>query len=136
MLLSVEHELYFFHLLPLFYVKVRICTANQLIMSCIDRVDLSVLIRMLLFCHYPLWYGFYFQILQGQNGSHFEPRPVPPPLPNKCDWEVDPSELDFSNSAIIGKVWILLKSFFCLSFCLCIVDVSMRCSQKFSPCYI
>ncbi|CAI9096546.1 OLC1v1032727C1 [Oldenlandia corymbosa var. corymbosa] len=39
----------------------------------------------------------------GQNGSHFEPRAVPPPLPNKCDWEIDPSELDFSNSAIIGK---------------------------------
>ncbi|VFQ66667.1 unnamed protein product [Cuscuta campestris] len=39
----------------------------------------------------------------GQNGSHFEPRAVPPPLPNKCDWEVDPTELDFSNSAIIGK---------------------------------
>ncbi|OIW21020.1 hypothetical protein TanjilG_27383 [Lupinus angustifolius] len=39
----------------------------------------------------------------GQNGSHFEPNTVPPPLPNKCDWEVDPSELDFSNSARIGK---------------------------------
>ncbi|KAM7464486.1 hypothetical protein LguiA_032607 [Lonicera macranthoides] len=39
----------------------------------------------------------------GQSGSHFEPRPVPPPLPNKCDWEVDPPELDFSNSSIIGK---------------------------------
>ncbi|KAL5759451.1 hypothetical protein ACOSP7_017976 [Xanthoceras sorbifolium] len=39
----------------------------------------------------------------GQNGSHFEPKPVLPPLPNKCDWEIDPSELDFSNSAIIGK---------------------------------
>ncbi|CAH9078343.1 unnamed protein product [Cuscuta europaea] len=39
----------------------------------------------------------------GQNGSHSEPRSVPPPLPNKCDWEVDPSELDFSNSVIIGK---------------------------------
>ncbi|PPS01062.1 hypothetical protein GOBAR_AA19608 [Gossypium barbadense] len=39
----------------------------------------------------------------GQNGSHFESKPVPPPLPNKCDWEIDPSELDFSNSNIIGK---------------------------------
>ncbi|KAI5387378.1 hypothetical protein KIW84_073490 [Lathyrus oleraceus] len=39
----------------------------------------------------------------GQTGSHFEPRAVPPPLPNKCDWEVDPSELDFSSSARIGK---------------------------------
>ncbi|CAH9105187.1 unnamed protein product [Cuscuta epithymum] len=39
----------------------------------------------------------------GQNGSHSEPRSIPPPLPNKCDWEVDPSELDFSNSVIIGK---------------------------------
>ncbi|KAK2381052.1 hypothetical protein P8452_37140 [Trifolium repens] len=39
----------------------------------------------------------------GQTGSHFEPRVVPPPLPNKCDWEVDPSELDFSSAARIGK---------------------------------
>ncbi|MBA0875276.1 hypothetical protein Goshw_029082 [Gossypium schwendimanii] len=39
----------------------------------------------------------------GQSGSHFEPKPVLPPLPNKCDWEVDPSELDFSSSNIIGK---------------------------------
>ncbi|KAM7251197.1 hypothetical protein ACFE04_023080 [Oxalis oulophora] len=39
----------------------------------------------------------------GQNGSHFEPKPVPPPLPNKCDWEVDPSELDFSTAVVIGK---------------------------------
>ncbi|GAA0184936.1 non-receptor serine/threonine protein kinase [Lithospermum erythrorhizon] len=39
----------------------------------------------------------------GHNGSHFEPRPVQPPLPNKCDWEIDPSELDFSNAHLIGK---------------------------------
>ncbi|KAK9707215.1 hypothetical protein RND81_07G180500 [Saponaria officinalis] len=39
----------------------------------------------------------------GQNGSHFEPRAVLPPLPNKCDWEIDPPELDFSNSIMIGK---------------------------------
>ncbi|KAE8719422.1 transmembrane emp24 domain-containing protein p24delta9-like [Hibiscus syriacus] len=39
----------------------------------------------------------------GQSGSHFEPKPVLPPLPNKCDWEIDPSELDFSSSNIIGK---------------------------------
>ncbi|KAL8157307.1 hypothetical protein AgCh_002126 [Apium graveolens] len=39
----------------------------------------------------------------GQSGSHFEPKPVPPPLPKKCDWEIDPSELDFSHSTMIGK---------------------------------
>ncbi|KAL3636225.1 hypothetical protein CASFOL_020772 [Castilleja foliolosa] len=39
----------------------------------------------------------------GQNGSHFEPKPVPPPLPNKCDWEIEPGELDFSNANLVGK---------------------------------
>ncbi|XP_044490166.1 integrin-linked protein kinase 1-like [Mangifera indica] len=39
----------------------------------------------------------------GQTGSHFESKPVPPPLPNKCDWEIDPTELDFSNTTTIGK---------------------------------
>ncbi|KAJ1699522.1 hypothetical protein LUZ63_008034 [Rhynchospora breviuscula] len=39
----------------------------------------------------------------GQNGSHSDPKPVLPPLPNKCDWEIDPAELDFSTSTIIGK---------------------------------
>ncbi|XP_078160305.1 serine/threonine-protein kinase VIK-like isoform X3 [Carex rostrata] len=39
----------------------------------------------------------------GQNGSHNEPKPVLPPLSNKGDWEIDPAELDFSTSSIIGK---------------------------------
>ncbi|KAH9604010.1 hypothetical protein KSS87_014190 [Heliosperma pusillum] len=39
----------------------------------------------------------------GQNGSHFEPKAVLPPLSNKGDWEINPSELDFSGSAMIGK---------------------------------
>lgn len=47
--------------------------------------------------------------MQGQNGSHFEPKPVPPPIPKKCDWEIEPAELDFSNAAMIGKVCSLLK---------------------------
>ncbi|KAL9999872.1 putative ankyrin repeat-containing domain-containing protein [Helianthus debilis subsp. tardiflorus] len=41
----------------------------------------------------------------GQDGSHSEPKPVLPPLSNKCDWEIDPVELDFTNSHIVGKVW-------------------------------
>ena len=47
---------------------------------------------------------YFFLNIQGQNGSHFEQKIVPPPLPNKCDWEIDPAELDFSNSSMIGKV--------------------------------
>ncbi|KAK1437723.1 hypothetical protein QVD17_03519 [Tagetes erecta] len=39
----------------------------------------------------------------GQDGSHSEPKPVLPPLPNKCDWEIDPMELDFTSSHIVGK---------------------------------
>ncbi|XP_051148759.1 integrin-linked protein kinase 1-like [Andrographis paniculata] len=39
----------------------------------------------------------------GQNGNHFEPRSLPPPLPSKCDWEIDPAELDFSSSTLVGK---------------------------------
>ncbi|KAL0647439.1 hypothetical protein Bca4012_045730 [Brassica carinata] len=43
------------------------------------------------------------QTSRSQNGSHFEPKPLPPPIPKKCDWEIDPVELDFSNAAMIGK---------------------------------
>ncbi|CAN7017559.1 unnamed protein product [Brassica oleracea var. botrytis] len=39
----------------------------------------------------------------GQNRSHFEPKPVPPPIPKKCDWEIEPAELDFPNGAMIRK---------------------------------
>ncbi|KAD3642264.1 hypothetical protein E3N88_31488 [Mikania micrantha] len=39
----------------------------------------------------------------GQDGSHSEPKPVLPPLSNKCDWEIDPLELDFTSSHIVGK---------------------------------
>ncbi|KAK4261058.1 hypothetical protein QN277_004109 [Acacia crassicarpa] len=39
----------------------------------------------------------------GQRGSHTEQNSVAPPLPNKCDWEVDPTELDFSHVVRIGK---------------------------------
>lgn len=46
-----------------------------------------------------------FFTFQGQNGSHFEPKAVSPPLPNKFDWEIEPTEIDFSNSTIIGKVY-------------------------------
>ncbi|KAF7123976.1 hypothetical protein RHSIM_Rhsim12G0079000 [Rhododendron simsii] len=49
------------------------------------------------------WMGVVLMLDEGQNGSHFEQKPVPPPLSNKCDWEIDPSELDFSTSNIIGK---------------------------------
>ncbi|KAL4569505.1 hypothetical protein LXL04_025144 [Taraxacum kok-saghyz] len=39
----------------------------------------------------------------GQNGSHSEPKPVLPPLSNKCDWEIDPVELDFTSAHTVGK---------------------------------
>ncbi|KMZ75746.1 putative Protein kinase [Zostera marina] len=39
----------------------------------------------------------------GQSGSHSEAKPIPPPLPNQCNWETEPSEIDFSSATIIGK---------------------------------
>ncbi|GLJ51107.1 hypothetical protein SUGI_1088030 [Cryptomeria japonica] len=39
----------------------------------------------------------------GNHGSRFEAKTVAPPRPHSCDWEIDPSELDFSKSVIIGK---------------------------------
>lgn len=39
----------------------------------------------------------------GNHGSHFEAKTVAPPHPHKCDWEINPAELDFTNSSLIGK---------------------------------
>uniref|UniRef100_A0A0D6R4N9 non-specific serine/threonine protein kinase n=1 Tax=Araucaria cunninghamii TaxID=56994 RepID=A0A0D6R4N9_ARACU len=39
----------------------------------------------------------------GNHGSRLGVRTVAPPRPHNCDWEVDPSELDFSKSIMIGK---------------------------------
>ncbi|KAI3825879.1 hypothetical protein L1987_07588 [Smallanthus sonchifolius] len=42
-------------------------------------------------------YATSFSVREGQDGSHSEPNPVLPPLPNKCDWKIDPVELDFTH---------------------------------------
>jgi len=39
----------------------------------------------------------------GNHGSRLEAKQVAPPLPQKCDWEIDPKELDLSNFTLIGK---------------------------------
>lgn len=70
----------------------------------IPEYCMKTLLYLVDFVFYFLVRALSSSVLQGQNGSHFEPKPVPPPLPNKCDWEIDPSELDFSTSAMIGKV--------------------------------
>ena len=75
-----------------------------IIMLGIPEYCMKTLLYLVDFVFYFLVLALSSSILQGQNGSHFEPKPVPPPLPNKCDWEIDPSELDFSTSAMIGKV--------------------------------
>lgn len=75
-----------------------------IIMLGIPEYCMKTLLYLVDFEFYFLVLALSSSILQGQNGSHFEPKPVPPPLPNKCDWEIDPSELDFSTSAMIGKV--------------------------------
>lgn len=75
-----------------------------IIMLGIPGYCMKTLLYLVDFVFYFLVLALSSSILQGQNGSHFEPKPVPPPLPNKCDWEIDPSELDFSTSAMIGKV--------------------------------
>lgn len=41
--------------------------------------------------------------LSGSHGSRLEPKEVAPPLPQSGDWEIDPAEIDFKNSQIIGK---------------------------------
>lgn len=39
----------------------------------------------------------------GNHGLGFRSTCVTPPLPQNCDWEVDPSELDFTKGRVIGK---------------------------------
>eukprot|EP00250_Pteridium_aquilinum_P015414 c22565_g4_i2 orf=1921-3243(-) len=39
----------------------------------------------------------------GSHGSRLEPRVVAPPVPQRRDWEIDPSEININKSAIIGK---------------------------------
>ena len=50
-------------------------------------------------------------MVQGQNGSHFEPKPVAPPLPNKCDWEIEPAELNFAGSVSKSQLHYIIVSF-------------------------
>eukprot|EP01018_Ginkgo_biloba_P008977 Gb_36893 [translate_table: standard] len=45
----------------------------------------------------------------GNHGSRLEAKAVSPPLPQKCDWEIDPSELDLLNCSLIGKLAHLVK---------------------------
>eukprot|EP00252_Welwitschia_mirabilis_P006557 TRINITY_DN1743_c0_g2_i6.p1 TRINITY_DN1743_c0_g2~~TRINITY_DN1743_c0_g2_i6.p1 ORF type:complete len:432 (-),score=73.46 TRINITY_DN1743_c0_g2_i6:271-1566(-) len=39
----------------------------------------------------------------GNHGSRVDAKQVAPPMPQKCDWEIDPSELDFTSCVHIGK---------------------------------
>ncbi|KAH7283783.1 hypothetical protein KP509_34G023800 [Ceratopteris richardii] len=41
--------------------------------------------------------------VMGSHGSRLEPKDVAPPVPQRCDWEIDPNEIDFQKSTIIGK---------------------------------
>ncbi|MCO5614651.1 hypothetical protein L7F22_068935 [Adiantum nelumboides] len=41
--------------------------------------------------------------VMGSHGSRLEPKDVAPPVPQRCDWEIDPSEIELQKSAIIGK---------------------------------
>ncbi|TQD76013.1 hypothetical protein C1H46_038451 [Malus baccata] len=48
----------------------------------------------------------FFELLSQPSLSILHPdekKHVPPPLPSKRDWEIEPSELDFTNSLTIGK---------------------------------
>ena len=47
----------------------------------------------------------YVDLIKGTHGSRLGGEDAVPPLPQRCDWEIDPNELDFSSSVIIGKVW-------------------------------
>ncbi|KAF8378722.1 hypothetical protein HHK36_030071 [Tetracentron sinense] len=81
------------------YVIWLVSHANKFTELLHEDANSIMLLFLILKCLF--WHS---KSLQGQNGSHFESKPVPPPLPKKCDWEIDPSELNFSNSSIVGKV--------------------------------
>jgi len=64
--------------------------------ACFESLFISLFIQLII--------SRFDGVAQGQNESHFAFRVVPPLLPNKRDWEINPYELNVSSSVRIGKV--------------------------------